>query len=561
MVVYIALFALAVILGVPLAGRKATKAKKIIYLSVMFVLMYLVTVFRYGMGNDYFSYIRLFNEISSTPWSEMHTLVYEPLYTLLTKLISMFTLNPEAMYAVYAALILVPVAYTIYRYSDNVWISVTVYLCLTFFYASLNFIRQSIAASILLLAFGFIKRRKIIPVLILAVAAALFHYTALVFIPFYLLSYFLKPTKKTLIVYGSVSVGTLIICLVMKAAGANPLNLLANLATAVTGRDYTLYINSTWFEDGFGVQYLIMPLAVLALVMISYFLGWKEKEESDILLWFTIFNASIWSFITYAFVVERFSMFVFIFSLFTIPSVLNYYSEKAEKAAEAEKNRKEISKKIPGYSSKKSEEKSDNAFLLIVASVIGMFVYNCWGLYENFHGIFPYTCNIPAIQDALDSNDHPEENYYESMYVNADLYTYLIQLKNSDFSYAIVSTADCYGGLIPGIRRAADYAGTGLNRDPVSESAAPFYIEFNNRNGEFYTGAGSEDGITYTAKNGTIITNDGIKGTVTDADGKTAEVSGDMLMFVLFDENGLIFDATEYGIDRVMRDAAKVEIN
>ena len=115
---------------------------------------------------------------------------------------------------------------------------------------------------------------------------------------------------------------------------------------------------------------------------------------------------------------------------------------------------------------------------VIVASVIGMFVYNCWGLYENFHGIFPYTCNIPAIQDALDSNDHPEENYYESMYVNADLYTYLIQLKNSDFSYAIVSTADCYGGLIPGIRRAADYAGTGLNRDPVSESAAPFYIEF-----------------------------------------------------------------------------------
>lgn len=82
MVIYIALFALAVLLGIPLAGRKAAKAKKIIYLSVMFGLMYLVTVFRYGIGNDYLSYIRIFNEISSTGWSELLSLPYEPLYSV-----------------------------------------------------------------------------------------------------------------------------------------------------------------------------------------------------------------------------------------------------------------------------------------------------------------------------------------------------------------------------------------------------------------------------------------------------------------------------------------------
>lgn len=559
MVVYIALFALAVILGVPLAGRKATKAKKIIYLSVMFVLMYLVTVFRYGMGNDYFSYIRLFNEISSTPWSEIFTLAYEPLYTLLTKLISMVTLNPEAMYAVYAVLILTPVAYAIYRYSDNVWISVAVYLCLTFFYASLNFIRQSIAASILLLAFGLIKQRKIVPVLILAVVAALFHYTALVFIPFYLLSYFLKPTKKTLIIYGSVSVGTLVICLVMKAAGANPLNLLANLATAVTGRDYTTYISSMWFEDGFGVEYLIMPLAVLALVMVSYFLGWKEKEESGILLWFTIFNASIWSFILYAFIVERFSMFVFIFSLITIPSVLNYYSEKAEKAAEAEKNRKEASKKIPGYSSKKSEEKSDNAFLLTVVSVVGMFVYNCWGLYMNFHGIFHYTCNIPAVQDAMDGLNTSEENF-AVLYTNADLYTYLIQLKNVDNSYAIVSTTADYDGLISGIRKAADYAGTGLNRSVKTEIETPYYAEYNNRKGELFSASGVNE-VVYTTSDGTFISAGANAASVTDAAGNTVEIGAGKIMFVFFDMNGEIYDTMEFNVDQPQRNAAKVEIN
>jgi len=560
MVVYIALFAVSVILGLILTGKKPSKPKKIIYLSVMFGLMFLVSVMRYGIGNDYFSYIRIFEEIRITPWSEMLTLKYEPLFTVTTKLISEITVNPEIMYGIYAVLILAPVAYSIYRHSDNVWISVSAYLCLTFFYTSLSFIRQSIAVSVLILAYGFIKQRKIIPVLILAVVAILFHYTSLAFIPFFLLAYFVKPTKKSLIIYGSVSLGLLIVCLVMKALGANPLNLAAQLVTMVTGKDYAGYVGSKWFELGFGVEYLIMPAAVALLAVVSYFLGWKEKEESNVLLWFMIGNASIWSFITYAFIVERFSMFIFIFSVFAIPSILNYYMEKAKKAEEAEKNQKS-SKKTPGYSQKKAEEKSDNAFLLTILTTACMFVYNCWGMYMNFHGVFPYTCNVPAVQDALDGDTDPKENYYDDMYVNADLYTYLIQLKNTDFSYAIVSTADNYGGLIPGVRRAADYAGTGLNRDSASESKCPFYIEYNNRNGESYTIETPGTEIFYTSENGALIECNDSKGTVTDAEGNTAEVSGDMIMFVLFDEDGLIFDATKYGVDRVMRDAAKVKIN
>ncbi|MBQ8904077.1 MAG: EpsG family protein [Oscillospiraceae bacterium] len=553
MAVYIGLFALAVILGIPLAGRKSSKPGKIIYLSVMFVLMFLLSAFRYGMGNDYFSYIRIYDIICSTPWSEITTLVYEPLFTLVTKLISMISTNPEVMYIIYSVLILAPVAYSIYRYSDNVWISVAVYLCFTFFYSSMNFIRQSIAVSILILAYGFIKQRKIIPVMIFAVAAALFHYTAIVFIPFYLLSFFIKPTKKAIIIYSSVSLGALITVLIMKALGANPLNLMANFMTMLTGRDYNVYIDSKWFTEGFGIEYLIMPAAVLAFIMISYFLGWREKEEADTSLWFMLFNASIWSFITFAFIVERFSLFLFIFSIFAIPSVLNYFNEKAEKAAEAEKARKSASKKMPGYSSSKSEEKSDNAFLLTIVATAGMFIYNCWGMHMNFHGVFPYMTNIPALQDAIDGYNTPEDNLVV-MYTNADIYTYLIQLKNTDCGYVILSTATDYDGFTPGIRRAADYAGTGLNRPSDIEAKTPFYTEYNDRKGE--TSQSSE----YTAGNGIKIVNDGKTGVVTDSEGKKAEIGSEKLMFVLFDDNGLIFDAMEYEIDQAQRTAAKVEI-
>lgn len=558
MAVYIALFALAVILGIPLAGRKATKVKKIIYLAVMFVLMYIVTVFRYGIGNDYFSYIRIFDEIHNASWGEAFSLGYEPAFTLITKVITLVSYNPEFMYGVYALLILAPVAYSIYRHSDNVWLSVVIYLCFTFFYTSLNFIRQSMAVSLLILCYGFIKRKKILPVMVFAVLAALFHYTALVFIPFYLLAYFIKPTKKAIIIYSSVSVGTLIICLVMKALGANPLNLLAQIVTTVTGKDYTGYISSMWFEEGFGVQYLIMPLAVLALVMVCYFLGWKEKEESHTLMWFMLINASIWSFITYAFIVERFSMFIFIFSVFAIPSALSYFDEKAEKAQlQATQNSAE-QKKMPGYSKKKAEEKSDNIFLVTIASVVGMFIYNCWGMYMNFHGVFPYMTNIPALQDTIDGLDTSEENF-KVMYTNADIYTYLIQLKNVDYGYVIASTSTAYDGFIPGIRNAADYAETGLNRASNVEAETPLYAEYNDRSGEVFIQSNADE-ISYTASNGITIINSGNSCVVTDAQGNTAEIGSEKLMFVLFDENGTIFDAMEYRINQAKRKAAKVEI-
>jgi len=559
MIVYIALFFIAVILGLILVRKKPSKPKKIIYLSVMFGLMYVVSVMRHGIGNDYFSYMRIFESLIGADWGEAFTLGYEPLFVVLTKSLIMFTTNTEIMYAFYALVILVPIAVAIYRHSDNVWLSVTVYLCLTFFYNSLNFIRQSIAVSILVLAYGFIKEKKHIPVLIMAVMAALFHYTAAIFIPLYLLS-LIKPTKKYLIIYGSVSVGVLVTCLIMKAAGANPIHLVANAVTAVTGKDYAGYIGSMWFEEGFGVEYLIMPAAFLALVMISYFFGWKEKKESDTLLQFALMNTTIWSFIVYAFIIERFSFFIFIFAIFTIPSVLSYFEEKADQAALSAANNAEI-KKMPGYSKKKTEEKRDNSFLITTFTVIGMFIYNCWGMSQNFHGVFPYICGIPEIHGVMDDYDTPEENL-EMMSKNADLYTYLIQLKEAGCGYAVISTADDYSGLTPGIRRAADYAGTGLNRPSDFESKTPFYFEYNNRNGE--TSSESIVGaFEYETENGTkiAVSTDSKEGSITDPNGNSVQVPYGRVAFILMDENGVIFDAIEYQVHSYARTAGKLVIN
>ncbi len=527
-------------------GKNPTKIKKIIYLSVTFGLMFVVTVFRYGVGNDYYSYMRISEQIWAADWGQIFSLDFEPLYAIVVKLLA-YTPH-EIMYGIFAVLILTPVAFSIYRYSDNVWISVCVYLCFTFFYTQLSFIRQSLAVSVLILAFGFMKKRRIVPVLILAVIAALFHYTAAIFIPLYLIS-LIRPTKKYLIIYGSVSVGALIVCLIMKAVGVNPLNLVSQVITAVTGKDYTGYVGSEWFETGFGPQYLVMPAAVMIFVLVSYFLGWKEKQDAPMLLQLTLFNTTIWSFITYAYIIERFSMFVFIFSVFTIPSVTEYFAEQA-KAAKRRTAEVAQGKKIPGYSKKASDDKADNSFLITTITIISMFVYNCWSLVSNFHGINPYCVNIPAVQDIIDNTDGPEENLV-ALSQSTDLYNALIHLKNTDKPYVIVSTSDHYNGITKGVRRAMDYAGTKLNRNTQYEAKDPAYVEYNNRNGEVFTDEGAANLITYTSANGIEITNDGKKAVITDKNDKTMTLDDNRIAIIMADEDGnliggVMYDVTEF---------------
>ena len=52
--------ALVLVLAYPLIEHKPNVVKKLCYVIVTFGAMYLISVFRYGLGNDYYSYIYIF---------------------------------------------------------------------------------------------------------------------------------------------------------------------------------------------------------------------------------------------------------------------------------------------------------------------------------------------------------------------------------------------------------------------------------------------------------------------------------------------------------------------
>ena len=320
MAVYLILMAIVLVLAYPLIERKPSIGKKLCYVIVTFAAMYLISIFRYGLGNDYYSYIYIFRNIQDSSGLAIFNLGYEPAFTVITKLISLFTSNINVMYAIYALLILVPTAYAIFRYSENIWMSTMMFISLTFFYCSLSFIRQSIAFAVILCAYKYIKERNHFKVLLFIFIACLFHSTVIVMIPIYLIAAFVKPTKITVPIYGVIT--ALVYFL------SWPILRLAVLILP----QYKGYLDLNFITQGYKPVYLIVPAIIAALAIVAHFTGYGKAypKQSSIFTNFAIFNFIIWFIATKHFVIERFSMYIYILMIMFIPSIARYYMNCAK---------------------------------------------------------------------------------------------------------------------------------------------------------------------------------------------------------------------------------------
>lgn len=328
MAVYLILMAIVLVLAYPLIERKPSIGKKLCYVIVTFAAMYLISIFRYGLGNDYYSYIYIFRNIQDASGLAIFNLGYEPAFTVITKLISLFTSNVNVLYAIYALLILVPTAYAIFRYSENIWMSTMMFISLTFFYCSLSFIRQSIAFAIILCAYKYMKERNHFKVLLFIFIACLFHSTVIIMIPIYLIAAFVKPTKITVPIYGVIT--ALVYFL------SWPILRLAVLILP----QYKGYLDLNFITQGYRPVYLIVPAIIAALAIVAHFTGYGKAHpnESSIFTNFAIFNFIIWFIATKHFVIERFSMYIYIIMIMFIPSIARYYMNCAKVYLARKKN-------------------------------------------------------------------------------------------------------------------------------------------------------------------------------------------------------------------------------
>lgn len=360
MTVYLIAEILALALAYPLCIYKPNRVKNVVYVSVLFLYLWILSTLRYDVGNDYFSYIQIFYDAKGLTWAECFDYKIEAGYMLLNKVIALFSSDYRVMHSVMAFLCIAPVGYMVAKYSKNVWLSCHLYLCLTLYYSSMNFIRQTLAATVVFLGYRWFRDRKTVPFLVLVLVASTVHSSALIMVPIYLLIAYVKPTMKVL----SVSMVLLLLLYVFS-------NDILQVVTEVFPK-YSSYLDTKYIKVGLQYTYTVVPALYMLLMLFGYYeCGYDRERYQSILTSSSVVYFGIWFFITKHFILERFSIFLNCFILLAIPDVMEtikYY--------------------FIGDGLSKSGKVKYSVLTLVV--VLVTFWYNLYGMVKGFHGVFPY---------------------------------------------------------------------------------------------------------------------------------------------------------------------------
>lgn len=436
MSVYYILMALIIGLAYPLCIRNPSKKKNIIYVSTIFGYMFLMSVFRYGIGNDFYTYRTVFYNYCTSDLSLARRFLssdFEPGYTALMEIARLLGGDYFVLTVIVALLILLPAAFIIAKYSKMPWLSCWLYLTVTFFYNSLNFTRQSLAVSVILLSWKFIKEKKHWAVILIALAASLFHMSALVFIPIYLLS-LIKPSVKLYGIIGAAAVAVYIF-------SQNILEFVLNNFL----KSYAHYLDTIFLQSGLSPVYLIVPAAFAVLGIAAYATGWKDKSsEAGLLCNLLFYNLLIWLFITKHFILERFTLPIYIFIILSVPEMTEHFKEirfggKTAKGAHFKESKTESDNAAVRFFSY-ALKKGKYLWTVITAVVLIVTVtYNDFCIRQGVHGVFPYESIFDA---AAEYTSEQLKTDYRKIFPSKTLQQYLSLINKGNYTTVICVNGD-----------------------------------------------------------------------------------------------------------------------
>lgn len=153
----------------------------------IFLIFTLTAGLRYFVGTDYKTYITHQIPLVIFGGQDANHAV-ELLYAELIKYSIKFGGVQSVFIATHVIIMLFLISYVKNRSSNYMW-SFYILVMSSFFNFSLNGMRQAIGTAIFLYATQFISKRKVVPYLLLITVAVLFHKSAMLYYPFYLLTY------------------------------------------------------------------------------------------------------------------------------------------------------------------------------------------------------------------------------------------------------------------------------------------------------------------------------------------------------------------------------------
>ena len=175
MIYFISLF-LSLILIYPYNNFKIKTRLKKVYFIVPMLPLLIISAFRYDVGTDYqHTYVPFFNQtiLGYKPYDEI-------LFQLLNDLLVFLKLDVSWLFIITSLVINVVVFYYIFKYSRNIYFSVIIYVLGSFYFHSMNNVRQYMAFSFCMIGF---YQRNSVAALILYIIGGLNHFIGFIFIP------------------------------------------------------------------------------------------------------------------------------------------------------------------------------------------------------------------------------------------------------------------------------------------------------------------------------------------------------------------------------------------
>lgn len=315
MVVYYAMLIVFLVLGWVFCVKWKSQKNIILYLGICGVILVFVATFRYSIGYDYFNYQRIFEEISTLSLNEIFSsYVYKKFlgYALLNKLIAIIGGDYIILLLVINLALTAMVLRHIYKYSKMPWLSLFLYVTLQFFAHSMNLIRQSIAATICLVSYYFIREKKLIPFLVLVGIACTFHLSAVFMVGFYIVAHW-KSDWKVYLILGTISVIVYIY--------STPIT---EFITTYIFKSYSGYVTTRYWQP-LKWTYAVFPAIYFFLTLMQSKKLLKEDSKNCVIINSSFYTLLFYFFCTRHMILERFSIYVFLFSMILIPELVDSF--------------------------------------------------------------------------------------------------------------------------------------------------------------------------------------------------------------------------------------------
>ena len=203
---------------------------------------------------------------------------YEIGFSVMLYFVAKLTHSLPAVLFTIQALVILPIYTALARNRKKmpVWLGMLVFYLL-FYNATLNMMRQWIAMPFLLLAFQMLAEKKYLRCAIFSAVSLLFHLSAILVIPVYVVYWFLQTQKHLVFQAGHVKITgrmlcALVICMVALAAVLN-LHIILRLLTALGIDRFNNYLEGN--QISLMISQVVLRLPPIALMLFN----WKQLRK------------------------------------------------------------------------------------------------------------------------------------------------------------------------------------------------------------------------------------------------------------------------------------------